>query len=101
MKVQLQQDHARGCGWRNVTSIQCQHAHVKAVPDLFWRAAGGWKIHRIRSAIIFLNETPPRFCPKWWCANGSHRAIPVRPGCEEGLSPCEPCDRNWQKAGSP
>ena len=84
--------------WIGDSRPERKSIHALAAPGL-WRCVRGTKIHRIRSAIVFIHEG--RVSPTWWCGNSGLRAYPYRPECGEGLTPCLECDRRWTKAGRP
>lgn len=64
-----------------------------AVP--FWRARKGWKIHRVRTAMVFFNDRG-RICLTWWCGNSANNPIPFKPECADGLSWCDACERRFR-----
>jgi hypothetical protein len=73
----------------------CRALTVKSAEPL-WYSRRGTKIHRIKSAVIFINQRG-RMSATWWCGNFASDPIAYRPECGEGLSPCESCERKWLK----
>lgn len=90
-KVRLERGKAQG--W--VGNERFRWVALKsALP--YWRARRGWKIHRVRSAVVFANDRG-RMSLTWWCGNSSQDPIPYKPECSEGLQWCGVCDGKFNK----
>ena len=63
---------------------------VTGVAYPLWRARRGTKLHRIKTARVYINQGK-RMAVTWWCGNMTSDPVPFRPECDEGWEPCRVC----------